>query len=116
MLKYFFVFLLVCQNVFANPVIKVIDGDTIYIYFTENNETIKVRLQCADAPECGKSYGKKGKSQYIGDIDIGYESYKFTGEWFVKNAKKITLECKKKDKYGRSVCYVVANDGNCQTK
>ena len=111
MLKYLLLGFLFYNTAFANDInIRIVDGDTIY--FAENNETLKVRLQCADAPECGKSCGKKGKSQYIKDIDIGYESYKFTGEWFVKNAKSIIINCKNKDKYGRNVCYLNAGNEN----
>jgi endonuclease YncB( thermonuclease family) len=108
MLKYFFILILFCNNAFANPVVKIVDGDTVY--FTQNNKTIKVRLQCADTPECGKSCKKRGKSQYIGNIDIGYLSYQFTKQWLQQNLQHITIKCKTKDKYSRSVCYVIANN------
>lgn len=110
MLKYFVFFALLCNTAFANPIVKIIDGDTIY--FTENNETIKVRLQCADAFECGKSCGKRGRSQFYGAIDLGFESYNFTRNWMLLHKGNINIECKNKDKYGRSVCYVLSNGEN----
>lgn len=110
MLKYFTFFALFYNTAFANHIIKIIDGDTIY--FTKNNEIIKVRLQCADTPECGKSCGKKGQSQYINNIDIGFESYNFTKNWLMQHSKQIDIHCKNKDKYNRSVCYVIADNQN----
>lgn len=110
MLKYFAFFALFCNTAFANPIVKIVDGDTVY--FTENNETIKVRLACADAFECGSSCGKRGKSQFHGVLDLGFESYNFTRNWMLLHKDNIVIDCKNKDKYGRSVCYVLSNGEN----
>ena len=75
-------------------VLKVIDGDTIYI--KSNNGRKKVRLRHIDAPEIRQSYGKEAKIFLDKQID----------------GKKIIVNSDYKDRYGRDIgdIFVYNND------
>ena len=75
-------------------VLKVIDGDTIYI--KSDNGRKKVRLRHIDAPEIGQSYGKEAKIFLDKQID----------------GKKIIVNSDYKDRYGRDIgdIFVYNND------
>lgn len=66
-------------------VIKVIDGDTIWV--KSNNKHIKIRLSYIDAPEIRQKFGVKSR-----DILIG----------LIQN-KKIEVHVNKKDRYNRQL-------------
>tara|TARA_B100000683_G_scaffold140017_1_gene136219 strand:+ start:1222 stop:1701 length:480 start_codon:yes stop_codon:yes gene_type:complete len=75
-------------------VLKVIDGDTIYI--KSDNGRKKVRLRHIDAPEIRQSYGKEAKIFLDKQID----------------GKKIIVNSDYKDRYGRDIgdIFVYNND------
>ena len=75
-------------------VLKVIDGDTIYI--KSDNGRKKVRLRHIDAPEIRQSYGKEAKIFLDKQID----------------GKKIIVNSDYKDRYGRDLgdIFVYNND------
>ena len=75
-------------------VLKVIDGDTIYIKSDKGRK--KVRLRHIDAPEIRQSYGKEAKIFLDKQID----------------GKKIIVNSDYKDRYGRDIgdIFVYNND------
>ena len=75
-------------------VLKVIDGDTIYI--KSDNGRKKVRLRHIDAPEIRQSYGKEAKIFLDKQID----------------GKKIIVNSDYKDRYGRDIgdIFIYNND------
>lgn len=77
---------------------RVSDGDTIVVI--NKGEKIKIRLYGIDAPESTQSYGQYCKNQLINLLD----------------GKKITLDIKNKDNYGRSVGIVYANNEDINAK
>ena len=66
-------------------VLKVIDGDTIYI--KSDNGRKKVRLRHIDAPEIKQSYGEQAKNFLDNELD----------------GKRIIVNSDYKDKYGRDI-------------
>ena len=75
-------------------VLKVIDGDTIYIKSDKGRK--KVRLRHIDAPEIRQSYGKEAKIFLDKQID----------------GKKIIVNSDYKDRYGRDIgdIFIYNND------
>lgn len=67
-------------------VVKVSDGDTFSI-LTESNEQIRIRVYGIDAPEAGQAYSEKSRL-YLAKMVAG---------------RKVTIEVKSTDKYGRKV-------------
>ncbi len=67
-------------------VVKVVDGDTIYVIDT-NKTREKIRLAGIDAPEKKQAYGQKSK-QYLSSMAA---------------SKKVDIEYRKKDRYGRII-------------
>jgi len=89
-------FLALCQNIYADEfgiVIKVIDGDTVYL-LNHNDKKLKVRLQHIDAPELNQPFGEESKMIL---------------ERFILK-KNIMLISQKKDKYKR-LLGVISLDG-----
>jgi endonuclease YncB( thermonuclease family) len=76
----------------TGKVIKVVDGDTVYI-LTKEFKTVKTRLSFIDAPERSQAFGNKAK-RYLTDLIAN------------KNVKFIS---KKKDKYGREIGKIIYN-------
>tara|TARA_S200000501_G_scaffold161621_1_gene152370 strand:- start:238 stop:738 length:501 start_codon:yes stop_codon:yes gene_type:complete len=77
----------------SGKVIKVIDGDTIYV-LDNGNKTHKIRLAGIDAPEMSQPYGKESRSHLL-ELIYG---------------KEVFIEAKKKDRYGR-IIGTVYHDG-----
>jgi endonuclease YncB( thermonuclease family) len=73
-------------------VVHVADGDTITILDASNTQH-KIRLQGIDAPEKAQAFGQKSKQSLYQMI----------------HNKQVTIEFRKKDKYGRTVGKVVFN-------
>lgn len=73
----------------TGKVIKISDGDTITVLI-ENNQSIKIRLYGIDAPEKRQDFGQKAK-QFISNLIFD---------------KKVKVDIKNKDRYGRSVALV----------
>ena len=67
-------------------VIRVIDGDTIYVR-DNDNKTHKIRLAGIDAPEMSQPFGKESRS-HLQELIYG---------------KEVFIEAKKKDRYGRII-------------
>ena len=67
-------------------VIRVIDGDTIYVR-DNDNETHKIRLASIDAPEISQPYGKESRSHLL---ELIYR-------------KEVFIQVKKNDRYGRII-------------
>ncbi|MEN8200020.1 MAG: thermonuclease family protein [Thermodesulfobacteriota bacterium] len=74
---------------------KIIDGDSILVSY--RSETTQVRLWGIDTPEYSQSYSKVAK--------------KYTGR--LVNKKRVRLEVKDWDNYGRMVAMVTMEDGKC---
>lgn len=77
----------------AKKVISVQDGDTITVIGADNS-AIRIRLAGIDAPERGRPFSDRAKSN-LSELVLG---------------KVVTLECKKADRYNRPVCKVILND------
>ena len=70
----------------SGKVIRVIDGDTIYVR-DYDNKTHKIRLAGIDAPEMSQPYGKESRSHLL---ELMY-------------GKEVFIEAKKNDRYGRII-------------
>ena len=85
----FFIILLFSINTFSEEyeakVLKVIDGDTIYIKSDSGRK--KVRLRHIDAPEVKQPYGREAKIFLDNELD----------------GKKIIVNSDYKDRYGRDI-------------
>jgi endonuclease YncB( thermonuclease family) len=91
------VFLSLCANCFADccgKVIKITDGDTVWLLCDGASEKTKVRLDGIDAPESAQEYGK--------------ESAEFAAKLVAE--KQVCLVEKGKDKYGRTLGVVITPD------
>ena len=90
-------FLIISLSSFAatvsGHVIRVSDGDTIVVMDSTNTQ-YKVRLSGIDAPEKKQPYGQESKQALYDDV---YQ-------------KAVTVQYRKKDRYGRIVGKVI-NDG-----
>lgn len=82
---------------FTGKVIKIIDGDTLYILSKKNKKIYKIRLADIDAPEYKQKFGIKSRNFIYSKI-------------FGKNI--IIKKQKNKDKYGRIVGYVFYKNKN----
>jgi micrococcal nuclease len=91
------VLLLLCASLatadFSGPVVSVLDGDTIEVL--HNNRPERIRLSGIDCPEKGQAYGTRVK-QAASELVYG---------------KEVTLQTHGKDKYGRTLAYVLLLDG-----
>ncbi|MBO6252486.1 MAG: thermonuclease family protein, partial [Bacteroidaceae bacterium] len=67
-------------------VVKIADGDT-FTLLVNGKEQVKIRIDGIDAPEKGQAYGNRAKEYLSGMI------------W----GEVITVQVKKKDRYGRSI-------------
>lgn len=76
----------------VGKVIAIADGDTITVLDAEQRQ-YKVRLQGIDAPEKGQDYWRASK-QHLGEMLF---------------AQQVTVEYRKKDRYGRLVGFVSRN-------
>ena len=85
----FFIITLLSTDIFSDEyeaiVLKVIDGDTIYIK-TDNGRK-KVRLRYIDAPEIKQPYGDMARIFLVNELDD----------------KRITVNSDYKDRYGRDI-------------
>ncbi len=85
----FLIIILLPVDIFSEEyeaiVLKVIDGDTIYI--KSDNGRKKVRLRHIDAPEIKQSYGEQAKNFLDNELD----------------GKRIIVNSDYKDKYGRDI-------------
>ena len=85
----FLIIILLPVDIFSEEyeaiVLKVIDGDTIYI--KSDNGRKKVRLRHIDAPEIKQSYGEQAKNFLDNELDD----------------KRIIVNSDYKDKYGRDI-------------
>jgi micrococcal nuclease len=84
----------VCLAEFTDPVVSVLDGDTIEVLHDDRAE--RIRLSGIDCPEKGQAYGKRAK-QAASALVFG---------------KQVTLQTFGKDKYGRTIADVLLLDGN----
>ena len=79
--------LIICTPSYADQyegrVIKVIDGDTIWV--KTNNKHIKIRLSYIDAPELKQTYGVRSKN-FLTDLVLD---------------KNVQINANKKDRYNR---------------
>ena len=82
-------------EVLTGKVIKVADGDTVTI-LSPNNQQVKIRLYCIDAPEKNQDFGQKAK-QSLGNLIFG---------------KIVEVEKHDTDRYGRTVGTVYLNGVN----
>ena len=88
-----------CKNAEVNEpvaavvgkVVKVVDGDTLYIY--NEKGTYKIRLSGIDAPESGQAYGKRAKEHLA----------------YLVAGKQVIAIVNSKDRYGRYVASVKAD-------
>lgn len=93
-----FILLVSCEpasELLTGKVISVADGDTVTI-LTENDESIKIRLEGIDAPERGQDFGGKSR-QYLNELCYG---------------KTVKVEKKGVDQYGRVLGIVYVGDLN----
>lgn len=74
-------------------VIGVTDGDTLTLLVNESQQ-VKIRLAGIDSPEKRQEFGQKAKAM-LSDLA------------FQKNA---TANCRKQDRYQRSICIVLVDD------
>ena len=85
----FFIITLLSTDIFSDEyeaiVLKVIDGDTIYI--KSDNGRKKVRLRYIDAPEIKQPYGDMARIFLVNELDD----------------KRITVNSDYKDRYGRDI-------------
>jgi endonuclease YncB( thermonuclease family) len=78
---------------FTDPVVSILDGDTIE--FLHNQHPERIRFGGTDCPEKGQVYGKRAK-QAMSELLFG---------------KEVTLQTISKDKYGRTIADVLLPDG-----
>lgn len=83
----------VWAEAFSGKVVAVMDGDTIKVMHRGQAE--KVRLLGVDCPEKRQAFGKKAK-QFTAGLVMGQE---------------VTVIAYKKDRYGRTLGYVILPDG-----
>ena len=83
----------VCLADFSAPVVSVLDGDTLEVLHNSHPE--RIRFSGIDCPEKGQAYGQKAK-QAASALVFGQE---------------VTLQTYGKDKYGRTLAYVLLQDG-----
>lgn len=76
-------------------IVNVSDGDTVTL-LSEDNEQIKIRLWGIDCPERSQDYGRKA-TERTKDLCYG---------------KTIRIDCKGKDKYGRTLGIVYVDSVN----
>ena len=79
-------------NTFVGKVIKITDGDTLYV-LDANYQQHKIRLAGIDAPERKQAYGLASR-KHLASIVAG---------------KQVTIEYQKRDRYGRIVGKVWVN-------
>lgn len=77
----------------SGKVVAIVDGDTFKL-LTKDSTLINVRLANIDCPESKQPYSQKAK-QFVSDAIFG---------------KVITIKEVKKDRYKRSISYVIYND------
>jgi endonuclease YncB( thermonuclease family) len=78
---------------FSDPVVRVLDGDTIEVL--HNTRAERIRLNGIDCPEKGQAYGKRAK-QAASELVFG---------------KEVALQTHGLDKYGRRIADVLLSDG-----
>ena len=83
------------SNTLTGRVVKVADGDTITI-LTDGNRQVRIRLLDIDAPEKGQDFSEKSR-RYLADLVAG---------------KTVTVEWSTKDRYGRILGTVYADNIN----
>ncbi len=83
------------SDIVKGKVVKVKDGDTIVI-LTENNQEVTIRLKSIDAPEKKQPFGQKAKEFVIEKIA----------------GKEVKVIQTSKDRYGRTIGFVIFNDQN----
>ena len=79
-------------NVLTGKVVRVVDGDTIYVLDDTNNQH-RIRLAGIDAPERNQAYGL-ASGKHLGSLVAG---------------KRVAIEHQKRDRYGRIVGKVWVN-------
>lgn len=80
-------------------VVGVLDGDTIDV-LTPTKTQVRVRLAGIDAPEKGQAFGNVAKKE-LSDLVFG---------------KQVTVEWRKKDRYGRTVGKVIVDGVDANLK
>ncbi len=80
-------------NIFHGQVVRVVDGDTIVVLNT-NNQQVKIRLEGIDCPESNQDFGAKAK-KYTSDLCFG---------------KQVRVVESGNDRYGRTLAFVYVND------
>ena len=92
--------------------IKVVDGDTLY--FKNNNQKVKCRIQHIDTPESSNSNKLK---RDISKCNVSNKDMKSAGKSATRHAKSFLklkheyeYEVNGKDRYGRSICVVKVDD------
>jgi micrococcal nuclease len=75
-------------------IVGVTDGDTVKLLTSDSTE-IKIRLEGIDCPEKNQAFGQKAK-QFTSDLCFG---------------KQVTLEKTGMDRYGRTLGYIILEDG-----
>ncbi len=81
-----FLFLVASADTLTGKVVKITDGDTLYV-LDANYKEHKIRLAGIDAPERKQAYGLASR-KYLASIVAG---------------KQVTIEYQKRDRYGRIV-------------
>ena len=76
-------------------VIRIVDGDTYHL-LTEDNQTLKIRMEGIDAPERAMPFYKVSKD-YLGKLCFG---------------KHVKLKSSGKDQYGRYLGFTYLEDGS----
>jgi endonuclease YncB( thermonuclease family) len=84
------------QADFTGKVVSVADGDTVTVL--RDHDQIKVRLSGIDAPEKAQPFGERSK-QNMSRLVFG---------------KEVTVEDRKKDRYGRTVGRVLVASDECK--
>ena len=77
----------------TGQVVRILDGDTLEVL--HNNRPERIRLSGIDCPEKAQAYGQKAKHA-ASALVFG---------------KEVTLQTYGKDKYGRTLAYVLLPDG-----
>jgi len=94
------------RGTYSGRVVRIADGDTV-TFLTASGEQLKIRLDSIDAPEQG--HGSKQPGQPYSNA-----SQDHLGQWLA--GKTITARCYDTDQYKRSICDLVAPDGDTASR
>lgn len=73
---------------------RVVDGDTVSL--VDGSRTVRIRLACIDAPEQRQGQGRRSTQALLADLQ----------------GKDIGIEVESRDRYGRTVAYLIVDGQN----